>query len=196
METESNTLAIFGGTFNPVHLGHLTIAESAKREIGYHRILFIPSSIPAHKDADPFTSDGARIAMIELAIRDSDYVQIDTCEIERGGISYMIDTVDYVNANYNFAGKPGLIIGDDLLAGFHKWRRVDELVEMVDLIVARRFFAVDQEFCFKHTYLKNPMIEAASRDVRSMAARDEKIDGHVPKGVAGYIVEHHLYRRA
>ena len=196
MEVENNTLAIFGGTFNPIHLGHLAIAKSAKQELEYGKILFIPASIPAHKDADPFTADSDRIAMMELAVGDIDYIQVDTCEIDRGGISYAIDTVDYIGAHYVFTGKPGLIIGDDLLTGFHKWRRVYELVERVDLVVARRNSMRELKFGFTHRYLNNPIVEAASRDIREIAARGKSVNDYVPDGVSRYIDEHRLYRKA
>jgi nicotinate-nucleotide adenylyltransferase len=194
MEVESSTLAIFGGTFNPIHHGHISIAASAKHEFGYGRILFIPSSIPAHKEADPFTADNDRIAMMVSAIGEIDYIHIDTCEIDRGGISYMIDTVDYIDAHYDYTGRPGLIIGDDLLTGFHKWRRADELVERVDLIIARRTSVQEQEFSFPHRYLNNPIVNAASRDIRDFVAHGRCFNEYVPSGVSRYIDEHQLYR--
>ena len=195
MDVESNTLAILGGTFNPIHLGHISIAASAKHELGYGRILFVPSSIPAHKEADPFTADSDRIAMMESAVGDIDYIQIDTCEIDRGGVSYMIDTVDYIGAHYDFNGMLGLIIGDDLLTGFHKWRRVDELVERVDLIIARRISVREQEFSFPHRYLNNPIVDAASRVIREIVSHGQCFNAYVPAGVSRYIDEHQLYRK-
>ena len=196
MKTESGALAIFGGTFNPVHIGHISIAESAKRELGYDNILFIPSSIPAHKNADRETSAADRIAMIELAVSGIDYIHIETCEIERGGISYMIDTVDYLDAHYRFRGNPGLIIGDDLLEGFSKWRRVDELVKRVDLIIAKRIFVKEQVFNYPHTYLNNSLVKAASRDIRDKVANNECIDEYVPVEVSRFIARHRLYRNS
>lgn len=196
MKTKSNTLAIFGGTFNPVHLGHLAMADAVKRECGYDTILMVPASIPAHKEADPYTDDRDRIAMLELAIKGIEYLKIENCEIDRGGISYMIDTVDYVNSHYTFSGKPGLIIGDDLIAGFNKWRCVRRLVEAVDLIVARRLTGERLNFEHRHVYLENLIVDAASREIRDMADRDECIDAFVPADVAAYIAEHSLYRRS
>ncbi len=194
MEVEAKSLAIFGGAFNPVHLGHVSIAESAKRELGYDTILFVPSSIPAHKEVDKSTAAADRIAMMELALNGIDYIKIDTCEVERGGVSYMIETVEYVGKHYHFTGKPGLIIGDDLLSGFHKWRRVGELIERVDLIIARRISSKVQDFGYAHTYLNNPIVEVASSDIRNMVANGESITGFVSKEVSRYIDEHRLYR--
>lgn len=194
MTSKSNTIAVLGGFFNPIHYGHISIARSAKTELGYDIILFVPSSIPAHKDADPQTAPGDRIAMIELAVGDIDYIRIETCEIERGGISYTIDTINYLTRHYSISGKPGLIIGDDLIEGFHKWRFVDTLVTQVDLIIARRDCSKRIDFGIEHTYLNNPLIDAASSDIRAKMKRGENVEKYLPQSVIRYIETHGLYR--
>lgn len=192
--SKPDTLALLGGAFNPVHFGHLAIAEAAHLELGYTLILFIPSSIPAHKEADRDTPPADRVAMTELAVSEIDYISVDTCEIERGGVSYTIDTLDYVKSNYDFEGKPGLIIGDDLMEGFHTWKDAGAVARQVDLIIARRDTAGKKELDFDHIYLNNQVIEAASSDIREMVANGESIDRYVPDPVRRYIDQHKLYR--
>ncbi|MBN1686416.1 MAG: nicotinate (nicotinamide) nucleotide adenylyltransferase [Spirochaetales bacterium] len=194
MTPGSKTIAVLGGSFNPIHYGHISIARCVKSELGYDIILFVPSAVPAHKSADIRTAAEDRIAMIELAVGDKDYIRIETCEIERGGVSYTIETIDYINKHYAVRGKPGLIIGDDLIDGFHKWKSVDTLVEMVDLIVARRSSRAKKDFSVNHRYLNNPLIEAASRNIRFKVKEGESIERYVPHSVASYIEAHGLYR--
>lgn len=192
--SKPNTLALLGGAFNPVHFGHLAIAEAAHLELGYTLILFIPSSIPAHKEADLDTPPADRVAMTELAVSDIDYICVETCEIERGGVSYTIDTLDYIKSNYDFEGKPGLIIGDDLVEGFHTWKDAGAVAGQVDLIIARRDTGRKKELEFEHQYLNNQVIDAASSDIREMVRNGDSIDGYVPESVKRYIDQHKLYR--
>ena len=192
---KADSLAVLGGTFNPIHLGHLHIAETVRLQLGYDLIVFIPSMIPAHKAPDRETLASLRVEMLEIALREHAHFICDDCEVKRGGVSYTIDTVAYIKSEYRLTGKPGLIIGDDLLAGFSRWKRVDELVAQVDLIVARRISQDRIPFQYAHKYLRNQVNEVASRDLRSMVKRGENIDRYVPAGVGRYIREKSLYRR-
>lgn len=194
MNKKYNSLAVLGGAFNPIHYGHLGIARAARYDFGYATILFIPSARPAHKKADLKTPAADRVAMIKLAVANVDYIRIDTCEIERGGVSYTIDTLDYVKQHYDYDGKIGLIIGDDLVEGFSTWKMVDRIVEQVDLIVAKRDSSKKKHFEYKHQYLDNPVICAASSDIRRMVKRGENMDGYLPDSVIRYIEENGLYR--
>jgi nicotinate-nucleotide adenylyltransferase len=189
-----NSLAILGGAFNPIHFGHLSIAKAAREQLGYSRILFIPSCIPAHKRADLQTSPADRVALIRLAIEKIPYIGLEICEIARGGVSYTIDTLEYVEEHYEFEGKPGLIIGDDLVDGFHTWKMADEISRQTDLIVARRNTAARKSFSYDHIYLDNQIIDSASSDIRRMVRNGEDVTGYLPEKVIQYIEEHGLYR--
>ena len=190
-----SSIAILGGTFNPIHYGHMALAKEVKTKLGYEVILFIPASIPAHKEFDNQTTADHRIKMIELAVGNTEYIRIDTCEIERGGVSYSIDTVEYLKKHYAFDGKPGLIIGDDLIDGFYMWKQVDVLTGQVNLIVAHRTSSEKLRFDADHTYLDNQIISVSSSDIRSMIRRGENIDNYLPESVVCYIEKHRLYRR-
>jgi nicotinate-nucleotide adenylyltransferase len=196
MQEQSRTVALLGGTFNPVHYGHLDIARSARNELGYDTIVLVPALLPVHKIPDTVTSPHQRLAMLRLAVADIDYVAIDDCEIRRGGPSYTIDTVLHVYSTYRLSGKPGLIIGDDLLDGFGTWRRLEELTSKVDLIVARRTSPREKVFPYEHRYLDNTLNVAASSDIRRIVRDGGDIEKHVPAAVARYIVEHEIYQRS
>jgi len=194
MPHKNNTLAVLGGSFNPVHFGHLAIAESARIELGYETVLFVPSSIPAHKSGDAQEAGCHRIAMIEIAVSGKEYISIETCEIDRGGVSYTIETIDYIKRHYAIHGSPGLIIGDDLIDGFHKWKHVDELTKKVDIVVAHRITGDKLNFDVEHTYLKNPIIKASSTDIRELLKNGKDVDAYLPQGVIKYIEEYGLYK--
>ena len=133
-------LAILGGTFNPVHIGHLMLAEDVRKEFGYDKILFIPACVPPHKAYNACVSDSDRLEMLRLATKDNPYFDVDDCELKRKGISYTIDTIYDLESRYQeqIEGKIGLIIGDDLLSGFESWHLAETLALRVRLIVGRR----------------------------------------------------------
>ncbi len=132
-------LAIYGGSFNPVHCGHLAVADTAL-ELGYDKILFVPTFIPPHKQLSGSVSPSSRLAMLEAAIAGNPKFEIEPCEIQRGGISYTIDTVRFLKEKYrgDLRGKIGLIIGQEIAAEFGKWKNSDEVAAFCDIIIANR----------------------------------------------------------
>ena len=132
-------LAIYGGSFNPIHNGHLMVADSAL-DLGYDKVLFVPTFIPPHKQLAGSVSPSSRLAMIEAAIDGNPKFEIEPCEIQRGGISYTIDTVRFLKEKYrgSLTGKIGLILGQEIAAEFGKWKSPDEVAAFCDIIIARR----------------------------------------------------------
>ncbi|MBT3275142.1 MAG: nicotinate (nicotinamide) nucleotide adenylyltransferase [Spirochaetales bacterium] len=189
-------IAIFGGSFNPVHRGHIHVAESAAHTLGYNKVIFIPSCVSAHKKTDYYTSPEHRLKMLHLAIEGNDTLLLDDCEIVRGGTSFTIDTIEGLSDRYRYTSKPGLIIGADLLRGFPSWRRVDDLVEQVDLIVARRTSSMGLHFPYPHLNVKNDLVDAASSEIRRRVREKIDICELVPKLVADYISRNFLYQSA
>ena len=132
-------LAIYGGSFNPIHCGHLTVADTAL-DLGYDKVLFVPTFIPPHKQLAGSVSPSSRLAMIEAAIAGNPKFEIEPCEIQRGGISYTIDTVKFLKEKYRGAisGKIGLILGQEIAAEFGKWKSPNEVAGFCDIIIATR----------------------------------------------------------
>jgi nicotinate-nucleotide adenylyltransferase len=189
-------LVILGGTFNPVHVGHLFLAEEVRSLLGYERVLFVPALIPVHKEPDKAVPPSHRLRMLELALEDAPHFILETCELKRGGPSYSVDTVREVLASYPVEGKPGLIIGDDLAGDFHTWKEAEQLAGMVDLIVARRQSTGAAEIDFPCTAVENRLLPVSSSEIRERVRTGRSIRYLTPAAVAGYIERHGLYRDA
>jgi nicotinate-nucleotide adenylyltransferase len=188
------TAAILGGTFNPVHIGHLCLAEEVRSAFGYDRIILVPAAIPVHKDAAPVIPGAHRLAMLRLAAADSDGLLVDDGELVRGGLSWTIDTVAELVPRYGITGRPGLVIGDDLARGFSAWKDAERLSRSVDLILARRTGERHAEFPWPHRVVMNPLIAISSSDLRRRIAEGRSIRHLTPDAVAAYIAAHGLYR--
>jgi nicotinate-nucleotide adenylyltransferase len=187
------TVAILGGTFNPVHLGHLNIAREVQTRLGYDCIVFVPANSPAHKQIASDVGAGHRLAMLKLAVSSHPQFCIDECELRRGGTSYTIDTVRDIRNRYDLDGKPGLIIGDDLVEDFKSWKHVDRLVAMVDLIIAHRESPEKVEIQYSARYIDNSLYPISSSEIRERLRRGKPVNGSVPPEVLRYIERHGLY---
>ena len=197
-------LAIFGGSFNPVHIGHLFLAEEVRLRFGYHKILFVPVNIPPHKTLAGGATDIDRLEMLNLSIKDNPNFQVDSLEIQRGGISYTYDTVEELEKKYSsvLEGKIGLIMGDDLVEGFSTWKNADILSEKTDLILARRMICSENntvEFQYPHLELGNGVLPISSSDIRTRIISTENEFASkawrylVSEPVYEYIVQRRLY---
>lgn len=185
---------IFGGTFNPIHNGHLYVSEELKIQMGYERVIFVPSNIPAHKSTYELVSGNDRIEMLKFALLNSTAL-IDLCEMERGGISYMIDTVKTVKKKYEVTGRVGLFIGDDLISGMKDWHNVEELLDVVDIVVGHRDSESKLETGLTHRYLDNVTIHISSSDIRNRVKTGKAFRYLIPEKVYNYILEKDLYKK-
>jgi nicotinate-nucleotide adenylyltransferase len=185
--------AILGGTFNPVHVGHLCLAEEVRSAFGYERVILVPASIPVHKDPAPVIPGAHRLAMLRLAVAGSEGLIVDDGELVRGGPSWTIDTVAELVPRYGITGRPGLVIGDDLAAGFSAWKDAERLARTVDLILARRTGERHAEFPWPHRVVMNPLITVSSSDIRQRVAECRSIRFLTPDPVIAYIAAHDLY---
>jgi nicotinate-nucleotide adenylyltransferase len=187
-------LAILGGTFDPPHIGHFFLAEVCVQELKYSRVLFIPASIPAHKTIESGTGAGDRMAMLERETERLSFAAADDMEIRRGGVSYSIDTVRALKQRYpDMEGKPGLVIGDDLLPGFHEWKEAEALTAEADVIIARRLPEKIENIPFPHVYLDNPVLPVSSREIRERITAKKAYRYLVTEKIYAYIREKHLY---
>ena len=186
-------LGIFGGTFNPIHLGHLLLAETAREELALDRVLLIPTQQPPHKSARNLLAGTLRLKLVQLAIRDHPGFAASDIELQRYGPSYSIDTVKILRARLPEA-KLFLLIGEDMLSV--RWLAWNQLKRVCTIVVAHRpgLTISRREVGLKR--LTMPRMEISSSDIRARVRAGRSIRYLVPASVERYIRQHHLYRRA
>jgi nicotinate-nucleotide adenylyltransferase len=184
-------IAILGGSFNPVHKGHIFLAETVVERLGYGLVVLVPAHISPFKQGA--VSGGERVrrwqaeerlSLLLAAVEGKRRLTIDDCELIREGVSYTVDTVVDIAGRYRPDGRPGLVIGDDLAGDFSKWRQAEEIAERCDLIVANR---TGCEVClpFPHTRLNNAVMPVSSSEIRSKMAHGERWQDLVPEQSGG-----------
>jgi nicotinate-nucleotide adenylyltransferase len=186
-------LAVLGGSFNPVHGGHLFLAESVLTGLGYERIVLVPAYESPFKPEARMVSPGDRLDMLAASIPADPRITIDDCEIRREGVSYTVDTLRDLIDRYKPEGKPGLVLGDDLAADFPQWKRSGEILEMADIIIARRISSEELSLSYPHRSLENDMIGISSQMVRERIEKDENWRYLVPPGARFIIEDRRLY---
>ncbi len=194
--SEENGLAILGGTFDPIHIGHLILAQDAMESLGVERVLFIPAARNPLKRNRPATSDAHRIAMIRLALTNHRRFLIDEMEVDAGGPSYSIDTVMALRQHYPDS-RLYWIIGSDELGQLAKWRRIDELVNLVEFAcVLRPGYRVEAPSLagLREHEIDGHAIEVSSSDIRRRVKEGHPVSFFLPQKVSHYIEFHGLYR--
>lgn len=187
-------VALLGGSFDPIHLGHLHVAEVVLATGRYERVLLVPANLPSHKPEARLAAAAHRLAMLRLAIAGRPGLAACDLELRRGGVSYTVDTVRQLQRDGSVGARPGLVVGDDLGAELDTWREAEALFAMVELLVARRS-AQPVAPAFPHRRLANHPLPLSSSALRRRVRRGEVIRGLVPDAVAAYVLEHGLYGR-
>ncbi len=190
-------LGIFGGTFDPVHHGHLIVAEVVREKTGLDRVLFIPTMISPHKADAAITPAAHRLAMLREAVRANPFFQVSDSEIERGGISYTVDTIRQMEKAYP-ADELFLLIGADNLREFLSWKDPEEILKRATLVVMNRpgFAAGSAGITLpvNTVQCQVPSIDISATEVRRRLMKGLTITYLVPPGVSRYIERHRLYR--
>ena len=134
-------IAILGGSFNPIHIGHCMLADSVVKDLGYDKVLFVPTNLPPHKMLNNAPSAQDRFNMVRAFCDTNSRFDAESCEIDRGGVSYTFDTLQFVLKKYasSLTGKIGLIMGQEVAAEFDKWHNCEEIIKISDLIIAKRY---------------------------------------------------------
>ena len=188
---------MLGGSFNPPHLGHLLLAESALQELALDRVLFIPASQSPFKPGLAAPDPATRCEMVALAISDNPRFALDTFEAERGGISYTIDTVRHLRA-LSPADELFLLLGADAFAEFPLWNSPEEIAREVTLAVATRpGCAIDlaaHPFSARARSFAMPAVDIASSDIRRRVAEGRSVRYLVPWTVHTFLGATALYR--
>ena len=184
-------LGLFGGTFNPIHVGHLVLAETAREHLALDRVLFIPAASPPHKRARDLLPGATRLRLVQLAIRDHPAFVASDIELTRPGPSYSIETVRCLRRQLP-AATLFLLIGEDMLEV--RWRAWDELRRLCTIAAARRPESPPAS-CRGVRWLPMPQLAIASSDIRKRLAAGRSIRYLVPSAVERHIRQHRLYQR-
>ncbi len=198
-------IGVFGGSFDPVHIGHLWIAEAALESLDLNEIRWIPTAKSPLKPHGPVASDEDRLQMLRLAVSGCENYIVDDREIRRGGISYTVDTIAELQQEYPQA-ELLLIIGSDSLASIQEWHQPQRLLELTVPSVVQRGgeqqldFSVLEglvdrdriELIRKHV-ISMPVIEISSRDLRRRVAEKKSIRFRTPRAVEAMIQSQSIY---
>jgi nicotinate-nucleotide adenylyltransferase len=182
-------IGIYGGTFNPVHHGHLILARQALEEFKLDRLVFVPAAESPFKIQNHSAPAGDRLAMLRLAIAGEDRFSVDPLEIERGGISYSIDTVKLF-CNRDPGAELFFLVGEDNADRLTEWHRLEELKKLVSFVVLSR----SEDFQSPEYPVVQRRIEISSTEIRNRVANQESITYLVPESVKHYIEQHQLYQ--
>ncbi len=195
--SEGSTAGILGGTFDPVHIGHLIIAEEIRSKCNLQKILFIPSAHPPHKAIREVTPARLRWEMVCLAIQDNPGFQASAVEIEREGPSYTVDTLTQLRDLWGQKVQIYLIIGADEAIDVSTWKEPDRVFALCTVLVASRprfdLQAIDPGWRKKMKLVTVPQIEISSTAIRGRVEEGKEIRYLVPKPVEKFIQEKKLY---
>ena len=183
---------ILGGSFDPIHHGHLIAAERAAEALGLDVVLFVPCARQPLKPQAPVASAGHRAAMLRLAIEGHPRFALDLCELERPGPSYTVDTLRDLRRRRD-GERLVLILGVDAAADLPRWRMADEVARLAEVAVLTRPGAPEVTSAFVRHVVATPAIEISASDVRARCLTGKGIRYLVPDAVAAYIGKHKLY---
>ncbi|MHC4870557.1 MAG: nicotinate-nucleotide adenylyltransferase [Planctomycetota bacterium] len=203
------TYGILGGTFDPIHNGHISLAENTLKALSFNKILMIPALSPPHKNRPDITAPRHRLKMLELALQDAVNIEVSKLELNRSGKSYTIDTLKELYRNYpavNFR----LIFGTDMLGELHLWKDIEEVIKLGNPVIAVRpgslcsrsdlESAIDTSIHgfieqLAENILELPPVPVSSTELRKrLYSHEDPKKLPLPAATADYIIKHELYR--
>ncbi len=200
---EPTRIGVYGGTFDPVHLGHLILASELRHALALDRVLFVPAGRPPHKTGQAIGDETHRLTMLRLALADNPAFALSTVDLDRAGTSYTADLLHVLSGTLAPA-KLFFLMGEDSLRDLPTWHQPTHIAALAELGVARRpGVDVDLEAVLREVpsargrvhLVPMPPIGIASHDLRRRVRAGEPIRYLVPEEVEAYIAEHGLYRR-
>ncbi len=206
--TGNKKIGIMGGTFNPIHHGHMVTAQEALDQFSLDRVVFIPTGDPPHKVEDLLAHAEDRYLMTVIAISSNDSFFVSRAEIDRRGKSYTIETVKELRNTYGADAELFFITGADAILEILTWKNTDEIVTLAKFIAATRpgydlskieglkstLFRSEKEADEGISIMEIPALAISSTDIRKRIKQGRPINYLVPEGVNNYIIKHGLYR--
>ena len=199
-------IGLMGGSFDPIHLGHLVLAEEARESLGLERVLFVPNRLPPHKPGRQMASAADRLEMVKLAIADHGAFEACDVELRRDGPSYSIDTVRQLRAQHGDGWDIHFLIGADTLPELPTWFHAAELADLCKFVVASRpgqslanleplrgTFTEAQIEATASRRIEIPLIGVSSTEIRRRVREGRSIRYLVPEAVREFIIRHGLY---
>jgi nicotinate-nucleotide adenylyltransferase len=201
-------LGIFGGTFDPVHLGHLILAEQCREQARLDQVLFVPAARPPHKEQRALTPFAQRVEMLSLAVAGHAAFKIDELEKDRAGPSYTVHTLEAIHERHPDA-ELLLLIGSDTLHDLPQWYEPIRILQLAGLLIAARpdwqvlsppdiraALRLSAEVPLRTQVVRMPLIDISSRDLRRRAGQNVSLRYLVPRAVEAYIQDKRLYAPA
>ncbi|MBN1397123.1 MAG: nicotinate (nicotinamide) nucleotide adenylyltransferase [Bacteroidetes bacterium] len=187
-------IGIFGGTFDPPHKGHISIAEKAMKQLSLSVIYFVPAYLPPHKLDRDFVTAKQRLAMLKLAVKGHRNFKISTIELKRRGISYTIDTLKTFKSRFPKADFV-LIIGADNLAQFYSWKSPKEILKLASIAVYKRkgFNRSFKKKDIAFQKIKGDLLQVSSTEIRQRLRNGVSVTKLLPKQIMQYIKRYSLY---
>jgi len=200
-------LGIMGGTFDPIHTGHLIVAEMSREQFFLDKVVFIPTGNPPHKASKELALPRERLEMVRLAINDNSFFDVSSSEVNRGKVSYTVDTLIELKSIYPKNTSFFLIIGEDSLLELKSWRNLSKILDMCTILVYGRL-GLKSEQAFEEAqslksrfnasieYVEGPTIAISSTLIRDMIKNDLSVRYLIPDAVREYIRINSVYRES
>ena len=200
---ETHRIGILGGTFDPIHLGHLAIAGAALDRLNLDRVILIPAGRPWLKSDQMVTSAAHRLAMVRLAIKDRPELEVSSIEVDRPGPTYTVDTLAELRQELGSGVELYLVLGMDSVRELRRWRYPERLFDLCTVVAVSRpdspdvsSAEIEDSFTSAHgriRMVRGPMLDISATDIRLRVAEGRSISDSVPSSVERYIREHGLY---
>jgi len=193
-------VGIFGGTFDPIHSGHLIIANWVRDELGLDKIIFMPAAIPPHKKQMPISDPEVRWEMVRLAIEDNPYFEASRIELDRPGPSYTVMTIEQLKSAWHLSfHEIFLLIGADSLVMMPQWRNPERIFALCQVVVfPRPQIAINQaqlSFREQAIFVNTPLIQISASAIRERVKKGDSIRYLVPDPVHDFIFRQRLYQK-
>ncbi len=197
-------IGICGGTFDPIHLGHLAVAELVRSEFNLDKVLFIPSGMPPHKNLENVTAPIHRLNMVKCAVSSNPFFEAVALEVERSGYTYTVDTLKELRGLYPEGTEFYYIIGADVVMDLLSWKNAPEVFKLTNFIAVMRPGFSNEAFNERLVFLRNkyemnissyqiPLLDISSTFVRDRIKEKKSVKYLVDRDVEEYIIENHLY---